>query len=157
MTTKQEFIEAVRRSEERVIKTFSNLSEEQLATRIHDDEGDHWNAKQILAHLANRTLGYERWFRRAETGEAPAGFNLDEFNRERVNERMDRSVPELLAEFRRVHDNLILRIEGAPEPLLNKEIQGPRGMAPLLDVLMLVGPNHNINHAADVERTLGLS
>ena len=159
MATKQEIAEAIRNSEERVMKTFSGLSEEQLNTRVHDDENDQWNARQVLAHLAGRAMGYERTLWAAECGAppaAPGSFNVDDWNRERVSERIDKSVDDLLQEFKQVHDDMIARIEAMPQELLDKEVQRPQGMVKLGDALIGGCATHSINHTAVVERALGL-
>src|ERR671932_2763059 len=79
MATKQEIIAAIRQGQERVRATFGQLSEEQLATRVHDDEGDHWTAKQVLAHLAGRAAGYARLMQLAQgqPPSAPPGGRFD--------------------------------------------------------------------------------
>jgi hypothetical protein len=166
MATKAEIIEAIRRGEDRVIATFSALSPEQLATRVHDDEGDQWTAKHVLAHLAGRAEGYQRLLQRAQGAQAapaqatsqPAGggFNVDEWNRRQVSPRVDRPVDALLEEFRRVHEDLVRQVEALPDDLLARMVPYPPPERPLGDVIMRSGGTHSINHTAVVEQALGL-
>ena len=156
MATKQEIIATIREGNARVMQTFGGLSDEQLNRKIYD--GEHgWTAKEILAHLASRAPGYERMIGMAESGSGfPAGFNIDAYNQERVDERMGKSRDALLADFLTTHVALIERVEGLPDEMLAKTIQRPQGAVPLSDILRGSGGRHSITHAADVERALGL-
>ena len=160
MATREEVVAAIREGQERVAATFGRLTEEQLATRIHDDEGDRWTAKQVLAHLAGRAAGYARLTQMGIARQTPpaAGgrFDVDEWNRQRVEERIDRPASELLEEFRRVHDDLIAQVEAMPDQSLSRVVPLPAGERPLSDVLLMSGGRHSVSHAEVVERALGL-
>jgi hypothetical protein len=153
MATRQEIVDTIRSGKAKVQETFGSLSEEQLQTRIH--EGEHgWTAKQVLAHLAGRGMGHDRTIKLAETGELPAGFDVNQWNQQRVDERINKSRDELLAEFHRVHDALIQRVQGLSDELLAKTI--PRGTGPVLlsDALRGGGGQHSINHSEEVAKVL---
>ena len=159
MTTKQETIQAIRDSEERVSQTFGKLSEPQLATRVHDPEDTGWTAKQVLAHLAGRAQGYQRLLRQAQSDGAPApppGFNVDEWNQQRVSERIEKTAPDLLSEFRRVHEDLIAQVEAMSDAVFETQVVRPQGTMTLGEAIAMVGGRHSINHTATVERALGL-
>ena len=159
MPTKQEIADAIKRSQERVFATFGALSEEQLATRVHDDEGDQWTAKQVLAHLAGRRDGYQLMLGMARPGAEPpdfGSFDLDGWNRRQVEPRMDKNVAELLEEFGQVHDELAQQIEAMPGEMLGTEVQMPRGSVKLGDLLLGSGAMHSVAHAEVVEGVLGL-
>ncbi len=160
MATKQEIIAAIRQGQERVRATFGQLSEEQLATRVHDDEGDHWTAKQVLAHLAGRAAGYARLMQLAQGQPPPTPpggrFDVDEWNRQQVEQRIDRPSAELLREFEQVHDDLIRQVEALPDEALDRVVSLPAGERPLGAVLMMSGGTHSVNHTATVEQALGL-
>ncbi len=156
MATKQEITASIREGMERVQRTFGSLSDEQLATKVHDGEGG-WTAKQILAHLAGRQAGYDRTIAMAESGGGmPATFDLNAWNQQHVDARADRSRDELLAEFMAVHWALIDRVRTLPEETLAKTIQRPTGAVALSDALRGSGGLHSVTHAAEVERALGL-
>jgi uncharacterized damage-inducible protein DinB len=159
MASKEETIEAIRAAEGRVAASFGGLTQEQLATRVHDPEDTGWTAKQVLAHLAGRAQGYQRVLQQAHgvtPVQPPAGFNVDEWNQQRVNERIEKGLPELLAEFRQVHDGLIAQVEAMSDELLNKQVVRPQGEMPLGEALILIGSRHSINHTETVERALGI-
>jgi hypothetical protein len=160
MATKQEIIAAIRQGQERVRATFGRLSAEQLAMRVHDDEGDRWTAKHVLAHLAGRAAGYTRMMqlgqRQPPTPPPGARFDVNEWNRQQVEQRIDRPATELLREFRQVHDDLIRQVEALPDETLDRVVPHPAGERPLGEVLMMSGGTHSVNHTATVERALGL-
>ena len=160
MATKQEIIAAIRQGQERVRATFGQLSEEQLAARVHDDEGDRWSAKGVLAHLAGRAAGYARVMQPAQGQPPPAPpggrFDVNEWNRQQVEQRIDRPSAELLREFEQVHDDLIRQVEALPDEALDRAVSLPSGERPLGEVLMMSGGTHSVNHTATVEQALGL-
>ena len=158
MATKAEIIAAIREGMDRVQDTFGNLSDEQLATTVHSEEGG-WSAKEILAHLAGRARGYELTFRLAEgeTPSMPGGFNVNDWNRARIDERIGQSRDELLAEFRTVHEELIARLETLPDAALGREIPRGPNVITVGEALRLGGGQHSLNHTAEVEQALGLA
>lgn len=157
MATKQEVIGTIREGNTRVTRTFGWLTEEQLNTRVHFDEIG-WTAKELLAHLAGRAPGHERMVGMAGSGAGlPADFNVNEYNQRAVTERVGKSRDALLAEFLAVHDALIERVAGMSDEQLSQTMQWRQGVIPLSDVLRGSGGQHSINHAAEVEKVLGIS
>jgi hypothetical protein len=156
MATKDEVIEAIRRGQEKVHQTFGSLNDAQLRQVVHEGDGG-WTAKEVLAHLAGRAQGYQRTLQTASGNSqpAPAGFNVDHWNRERVAERIHKSRDELLAEFDTVHDDLIEQVRGLSDEQLAKLIRRPTGEMPLSETLARSGGQHSINHSEEVERALG--
>jgi uncharacterized damage-inducible protein DinB len=156
MATKQDAAESIQLGIDRVQSTFGSLTDEQLKTTIHQAAGG-WTAKQILAHLASREPNYERLINMAETGASLPTGNIDfnAMNQEAVDQVVDRSRDELLAQFRDAHEGLITRVQGLPDDLLDKTIALPMGDVALGDVLMRGGGLHSINHAIEVEQALG--
>lgn len=157
MPGKPEIIEAIYAGIERVDKTFGNLSDEQLATKVHDGENG-WTAHQVLAHLAGRGETHAMLSKMAQ-GEPPPGgtFNIDEWNQRIVDERATWTRDQLLGEFREVHQGLAKRVEGMPEQMLGQEITTPRGTSTIGDVMYSSGGTHSVQHAEEVEQALGLS
>lgn len=160
MPTKQEIIEEIRRGMERVERTFSGLSEDQLATKVHaDTEHEGWSAQQILAHLAGRASTHDMIFQMAD-GQArqrEGGFDVHHWNQQQVDARAEKSREELLAEFREVHERLIERVENLPDDMLETSVQMPNGERALGDVLKGSGGTHSITHAADVDETIAFT
>ncbi len=153
MATRQEIGDAIRRGKAKVQETFGSLTEAQLQTQIHEGELG-WTAKQVLAHLAGRSMGHDRTIKLAETGEVPAGFDVNQWNQQRVDERISKSRDGLLAEFNSVHDALIQRVQGLSDRLLAKTIPRGTGPMPLSDALRGSGGQHSINHSEEVAKVL---
>lgn len=154
---KYQIVSRIREGNERVFQTFGSLSEEQLATQVHDGG---WTAKEVLAHLAGRQQGYDMMIQLAESGERPdfGNVDIDERNQRLVDERIDQSRDELLNEFRKVHEELVQRVEGLSDDLLQRTLPHPRrGEIPLAEYLLNSGGQHSINHTAEVEEALGIS
>lgn len=159
MATKQEIIAAIREGIERVEATFGSLTDEQLATPVHEGDGG-WTARQVLAHMAGRAEGHHMMLSMA-TGAAPTGFgglDVNQWNQQRVDERADRSRDELLHEFLQVHEALIENVSELPDGALETMIPSPRGGEVALgEMLAGSGGRHNVNHTTEVERALGLA
>lgn len=160
MTAKQEIIDAIEQGIQKVEQTYNGLSEDQLATKVHADQGEGgWSAREVLAHMAGRSASHDMMFSMAE-GQAPSGggdFNPDAWNKRFVDERAGRDKDELLAEFRQVHERLIQRVRDTPDEELQKTIMGPRGETTLADMLKGSGGMHSINHAREVEEAMNLT
>ncbi len=153
MATRQEITAAIREGIGQVEKTFGPLTDDQLAVKVHESEGG-WTAREILAHLAGRGLGYERMSNLA-AGNPPSGpLDVNHWNQERVDERIANSRDELLAEFRTVHENLIAYVEGLDDATLDREISfGPQTIQ-VSEVLRRSGGMHSVNHSLEVEKAL---
>ncbi|MDQ6604361.1 MAG: VOC family protein [Chloroflexota bacterium] len=156
MATKQEITDTIRRGNQRVTQTFDGLTEQQLDTRVHfDDIG--WTARQLLAHLAGRAPGHERMIAMAGSGAGfPPDFDVNAFNQEIVDARVGKSRDALIAEFLIAHDALIERVNGMSDEQLAATMQWRTGEIPLSDVLRGSGGQHSLNHAAEMEKVLGL-
>jgi uncharacterized protein (TIGR03083 family) len=151
MATREEIITAIRAGMDRVEAVFSPLTDEQLATPVHPDEGG-WTARDILAHLAGRQMGIDGMFGIAAGGASPfaGGFDVDQWNRDRIKERSGRSRDELLDEFRSVHTALIERVRQTPDGQFAVTVESPRGPATLGDMLAGSGGRHSVTHADEV-------
>lgn len=159
MATKQEIIAAIREGIERVEATYGTLTNEQLATKVHEGEGG-WTARQVLAHMAGRAEGHQLLLSLA-TGAAPTGFgglDVNAWNQQRVDERAERSRDELLQEFRQTHEALIENVTELPDGALETMIPSPRGGEIALgEMLAGSGGRHNVNHTVEVEQALALA
>lgn len=159
MASKQEIIATIQEGIERVDGTFGNLTDEQLATTVHEGDGG-WTARQVLAHLAGRAQGHQMMLSMV-TEAAPAGFgglDVNHWNQQIVDERAGRSRDELLQEFRQTHGALIENVRELPDDALGKMIPSPRGGEVAIgDMLAGSGGRHSVNHTAEVEQALGLA
>jgi len=158
MATKQEIIEAIRSGIDRVEATFGTLTDEQLATQVHEGDSG-WTAGQILAHMAGRAEGHQMLLSMA-TGAAPGGFggfDVNQWNQQKVDERAERSRDELLQEFRQVHESLIQNVTELPDGAFEAMLPSPRGGEIALgEMLAGSGGMHNVAHTTEVEQALGL-
>lgn len=157
MATKAEITGAIHEGIARVDGTFGNLTDEQLATKVHDGDNG-WTARQILAHLAGREEVYQLFDRMAD-GFSPfsgGGFDIHAWNQFKVDARADKTRDELLAEFRAVHTALAERVETLSDERLATKLQSPRGESTLGDMLHGSGGTHSVGHAVEVEQALGL-
>lgn len=157
MATRAEIIDAIQAGRNRVTATFSKLSEDQLQSKIHEGS-DGWNARQILAHLANRQPTYDMLVSIAVDGNGtpPGGFSIDDWNQKLVEERAGRTREELLEEFQQVHDHLIERARKLRDDQLSFPVILPNRETNLGNVLLGSGGMHSIQHASEVEEALGI-
>jgi hypothetical protein len=157
VATKSEITDAIRVGMNRVEATFSQLSDEQLATRVHDEPGG-WTAYEVLAHLSGRQDTYELLIEMARTsnGATPGTLDIDSWNQRLVNSRRDRSLDDLLREFRRTHEGLIERTHSLRDDQLALRLVLPNGERTLGEVLLGSGGMHSIQHAKEVAEALGI-
>ena len=155
MSTRQEIEDSIRRGQQQVQQIFQSLGEAELDRTVHPGDGG-WTAREVLAHLAGRARGYERMLQMAEGGAAPGGaFDVDRWNRERIDERIHQSRDDLLKEFQAVHDDLIRKLREIPEEGLRRNVTRPTGQMTVGEMLALSGGRHSINHSLEVARALG--
>lgn len=141
-----------------VESTFGALSDAQLATKVHADDGG-WTARDILCHLAGRKQVYAMMQQAAGGGENPFATitNFADWNQARVTERDGVSRDDLLTEFRTVHEDLLAQVQKmTADDLAGTVSLGPR-TATLGDLMYASGGTHSSGHAKEVEQALGLS
>ncbi|CAN5711293.1 hypothetical protein BH23CHL2_BH23CHL2_35820 [soil metagenome] len=157
MAKREEIIAAIQQGIDSTEQTFGNLSDEQLAIEVY--EGG-WTAKDVLAHLAGRQSTYDMLLSLAAGGAMPqapeGGFDVDSWNQAIVDERIDRSRDELLAEFRSAHEGLLSTVKELDDDTLQATVVTPRGESAASDVLLGSGGMHSVNHSADVAGALRL-
>ena len=157
MATRAEITGAIQQGLAAVDETFGNLTDEQLATEVYESG---WTAKEVLAHLAGRQGTYDMLFSLAEGGELPqppgGDFDVDHWNQQIVDQHIDKSRDELIAQSRSVHEALLERIAALDDETLNATVVTPRGETVASDVLAGSGGMHSVSHSADVARALGL-
>lgn len=158
MTTRDEFIQAVRSVDERL----ETIRDEILANPEKPLLEGTWRVRDALSHLAARANGVPRVLARVEAIDHPSGApaatprNIDEINAGQVDERVDRSAEELLDEIREGHANAIKAAEGLDSVLLERSI--PLGFRPgdatVAELLVMGGPRHDGNHVDQIEAAL---
>jgi hypothetical protein len=158
MASRVAIIDTVRQGTAQVERTFGSLTDEQLRTKVHDDERG-WTAKDVLAHLAARGSTNDRLVKLGVGESTPlsADAGMDDWNQALVDERTGRSKEALLAEFRAVQDALIAQVQTLPDDALARPIPLPPATMLLGDLLGMAGGAHASHHAQAVEQAIARS
>jgi hypothetical protein len=82
---------------------------------------------KLLSHMASTsgTAGFLLRLAASSSGELPAGFDNEAFNRQQVAARQDKSPAELLTEIQGMFERDINAVRGAPEELLEEHFGAP--------------------------------
>jgi hypothetical protein len=89
-------------------------------------------------------------------GGMPAGFDVDAFNNQQVEIRKDRTIFELLAEFRQGHEKGVEMIASTPDEVLTFKMPNPfeGGMSTALEMISGSCGDHEAQHLMDVAQAL---
>ncbi len=159
MTSREDFAAAVRQVDDRL----SALRDDILANGDKPLLEGTWRVRDALSHLAARANGVPRVLARVEAADnpstsasAPAPRNIDEINAGQVDERVERSVEELLDEIRDGHAAALQAASAVDDATLARSI--PLGFRPgdatVAELLAMGGPRHDGNHLDQVEAAL---
>ena len=160
MATKQEVAQSLKAVVERAEKVAARLSEKDVACPVCENG---WSVKQVFAHLASMGASPSFFIGMAQRaasegggGGGGGGFDIDAFNKQQVELRKDRSMAELLAEFRQGHEAGIALIDSTPDDLLGKQLPDPfrGGMATPLEMIQNSCSGHEGTHLDEVESVL---
>ena len=157
MATRQEATETLRASVRRAEEIAARLTEADLGRTVH--EGG-WNVKQVFAHLASLGAAPAFFIGMAQRpagggGGIGEGFDVNAFNAQQVELRKDKSMAELLAEYRQGRERGIQVMESTPDEVLSKEIWNfQEGTSPVLEVIQAGAAEHDMGHLDEVEAAL---
>jgi hypothetical protein len=159
MATKQEVAQSLRAVVERAEEIAARLGEKDLACPVCENG---WSVKQVFAHLASMGaspsffIGMAQRAASGAGGGGGGGFDIDAFNKQQVEMRKDRSMAELLAEFRKGHEQGITLIDTTPDDVLEKKLADPfrGGMATPLEMIQNSCSGHEGEHLDEVESVL---
>ena len=160
MATKQEVAQSLKAVVERAEKIAARLGEKDLACPVCENG---WSLKQVFAHLASMGASPSFFIGMAQRAASGAGgggggggFDIDAFNKQQVELRKDRSMAELLAEFRQGHEAGIAMINSTPDDLLGKQLPDPfrGGMSTPLEMIQNSCSGHEGTHLDEVEAVL---
>lgn len=152
----EEVIAAIDSAEAFARQLFSALDEDQLRTRIHDEEGG-WTALEILLHLgANR----ERMLRFQDIGakrDDLYGESFEQWNNGWVTDRSNLSVDAALDEL--FEQNQLARddLRRLDEAALGRNVPSRNAEMSLLDMFQNVCAGHTQRHAERVATVLGIA
>lgn len=146
-------IEAARRS---LIDLAQGLDAESL-TLSTCCEG--WRVKDILAHLSAGEASLLQRARNAANGEPtapPPGFNLHRQNQERIEQRRDWSVAQLVAEMSQNRTATLEFLQTVPEQHLDRMGQLGQRQLTAGQIIAHVA-EHEIEHAEEIRQALSTS
>ena len=162
MVSKQDASESLMLNVQRAEKMAANLSEADLAKPVYG--GPDWTVKDVFAHLAS--MGASPMFfigmaQRAMSGSGGgggmgAGFDVDAFNNQQVASRRDKTIFELLAEFRQGHEKGVEAIAATPDEVLSFQMPNPfqEGISCPLDMIAASCGDHEAQHLMDITQAL---
>jgi hypothetical protein len=170
--TKNELIEALRTSGDKVISTLAGIKEADLERGRYENG---WNGRQILAHIASIEWTYPRLIdlargapeerspasaatptrpaptARGQPGMASGSPQILSYNDRQVEKRAGASVSDLVDEFKKNRAATIAAVEAADESLFAKEITSAGGaQGPLATVFNFVAVLHVLDHVGDI-------
>jgi hypothetical protein len=163
--TKAELLAALRASAQEVLDLLQALPDAAYARGCYENG---WNGREILAHIASIEWTYPRLIDIArqvaatpadpDPGAAGAPLptrsargGIDAYNQRQVEQRKDRTVAELIEEFRRNRAATIAAVEATDEALFAVPIRSAGGISgTLTGVLFLTAVRHPLDHARDI-------
>lgn len=121
-----------------------------------------WTCRDLLSHIASTSgpASFVLTLARvgAPGGSGAGGFDQDEFNRQQVAMRAERSVADVLNEIRSNIQRDIQAVEAAPEELLEKQFTAPWGVeGTVAEVIIASLTGHLGMHIADLRKGLAAS
>jgi hypothetical protein len=146
---------------QRAEKMAANLTEADLAKPVY---GTTWNVKDVIAHLASMGASPAFFIGMAQRamsssgggGGMPAGFDVDAFNNSQVDIRKDKTVFDLLAEFRQGHEKGVEMLAATPDDVLTFQMPNPfaGGMSSALEMIAGSCGDHEAQHLMDIAQAL---
>jgi hypothetical protein len=124
--------------------------------------GSHWRTKDYIAHLASIDIFVGEWFEhtadgrpwRPTTGDPDGSpFNIDTWNDDRINERQDASVHDLLAEAAEYREKLWATVDRFTPEVLAQQFNFRGTDISFLRYLQL-WVAHDPAHSADMLRAI---
>ena len=164
MANKQDASESLMLNVQRAEKMAANLTEADLAKPVYGAEEPEWTVKDILAHLASMGASPSFFIGMAQRamsssgggGGMPADFDVNAFNNQQVEIRKEKSVFELLAEFRQGHEKGVETIAATPDEVLTFKMPNPfeGGMSSALEMIEGSCCDHEAQHLMDIAQAL---
>lgn len=163
MVSKQDVSESLMLNVQRAEKMAASLTDADMAKPVYSAEGPEWTVKDVFAHLAS--MGASPAFfigmaQRATSGGGgggmPPGFDVDAFNNQQVEIRKEKSIFDLLAEFRKGHEQGVELIASTPDDVLTKKMPNPfeGGMSSALEMIHGSCGDHEAQHMMDISQAL---
>ena len=156
MSSVQKLVYRLRTEGEKTVAFFQALSPPQLERVIYTD-GAEWRVRDVLAHLTQAEDSLRRLIEGVVQGHSagtPEDFDLDEYNRRKVQALRALPVAELLREFQVRRERTQAMVAALTAEDLNKQGRHPfLGRATVEEMLKLMYRHEQI-HRRDIRRLL---
>jgi hypothetical protein len=154
---------------QRAEKMAASLTDADLAKPVYSAEGPEWTVKDIFAHLASMGASPAFFIGMAQRamassggggggggGGLPADFDVNTFNNQQVDIRKEKTIFELLAEFRQGHEKGVEMIAATPDEVLTFKMRNPfqGGMSTALEMINGSCGDHEAQHMMDIAQAL---
>ncbi|HEV8574076.1 MAG TPA: maleylpyruvate isomerase N-terminal domain-containing protein [Dehalococcoidia bacterium] len=153
MANKEEIVGKMLELQAEIEQAVSALPEQAWTAGVY--EGG-WNARELLAHIASMSgpAGFILNLAKAPAGSgvgAPAGFNIDDFNRQQVSAREGKSPADFVSEIKTNFERDMNAVRDAPDYLLTKHFRAPWDVeGEVGDVIVMSLEGHLGMHLADL-------
>lgn len=146
-------------SGEALATVYAAITPDRWETPVYAD-GEAWNARQVFVHLADAQRGIFANAQRMARGEGssiPEGFDLERYNG-RVKKKMDEmTAADAFASVNETRAAVLAWLETLDDAQLDIEGRHATGEVMPLGKLLRLMALHELAHASDVARALGLS
>lgn len=156
MDTPASLAERLRSEGVKTVEFFRALLPEHWSVTLYTD-GATWTVRDVLAHFVGAERGITRLVELIVSGEpgAPQDFDLDAYNRRKVETLREISVTELLDQFQQLRSASASLVSGLQPGDLAKTGRHPwLGVAPIEDIIKLMY-RHNQIHQRDIRKAIG--
>lgn len=149
---KQRLVERLALGRESFLAAVAALDEQELAAPVWT-EGGHWNARELIAHVAYAESGMLMLIVATIDGRPPQPdptFDIDRYNEGRIRRAKDQTVPELLTQMETARQETLQRLDQATEAELDLPAYHPVVQGTTVEGIFRVIGFHERMHAKDL-------
>ena len=149
---KQRLLERLVSGRETFLAAVAALDEGDLAASVWTD-GGHWNARELIAHVAYAESGMLGLIAATIGGKPPfadPAFDIDRYNEGRLRRAKDQTVPDLLAQMEAARQETLQRLEQATDAELDLPAYHPVVKETTVEGIFRVIGFHERMHAKDL-------
>jgi len=149
---KQRLVERLALGRESFLAAVATLAEGNLAAPVWTD-GGHWNARELIAHVAYAESGMLGLIVATIGGRLPEAdptFDIDRYNEGRLRRARDQTVPELLAQMEAARQETLQRLDQTTEAELDLPAYHPVVQETTVEGIFRVIGFHERMHAKDL-------
>lgn len=148
--------ERLRAEGEKSVQFFQSLSKEALEKIIYTD-GAAWNARHVLIHFVTAEISLCKLIENIIAGGSgsPEDFDIDGYNRRKVESYAKTSLEDLIADFRVYRERTASLVSQLAEADLARQGRHPfLGMAALSEIIKIIY-RHNQIHQREIRQAIG--